>query len=127
MSNKTEEVLSLFKGVIETNPLKKQLEDIDPFDSTNDNSIRRSGNTTRLINKYVEYLFKHDVVIPIDHHYSTVSTKENVQRASEHLVTKMLSRLANELNCPIRPESSNLKGLSAERLTNGFTIIKLNK
>jgi hypothetical protein len=127
MSYQVEQTVNLFRGYIDVKPLEKQLEVINPFSSENDNGIRRSGNTTRLINKYIDYLFNHGVVIPIDHHYGQEFKKEFLLRNSELLLNKMLGRLKNELNCDVRPVESVIQGITLVKIENGFYAITLNK
>lgn len=117
-TNSPEEYLiEQFNGLNEQPQLLKQLEEINPFRNT---TARRSGNTVRLIDKYVQYLFNNNYVIAVDH-WCTPDNPEINKTASEYLATQLISRLMIELK--ITKQGSNF---GVTKLPNGYKMLRFN-
>lgn len=58
--------------------------------------IRRSGKTTRLIDKYIQELFTGEEIHPTDHYIDTYHPYTSMERMSRYLIDRILKRLEIE-------------------------------
>lgn len=99
-----------------------------PFSCSDETGIRRSGQSTRLADKYIQDLFEGKEVRISDHHWAldednTSTLSQAHKRASKFLVNIILRRLLSEHN--LDNHSNPKVVVNKDKLT--IKIVQINK